>query len=365
MTINEVTRYLEGIANPSLQEGYDNAGLITGDGELSCTGILCTLDATEEVIREAMARNCNLVVAHHPIVFGGLKKINGKNYVERALITAIKNDIAVYAIHTNLDHVAEGVNGQIAAKLGLLSTRILHPKESTLKKLYSFVPLKQVEEVRNAVFAAGAGQIGQYSECSFNTAGTGTYTPGAKAKPFAGKPGIPHSEPEIKIEMLFPAWLEKQVVAALKTAHPYEEVAFDIVSLSNTHPGIGAGMIGELPEAMEELVFLNHIQKVFAVPVVRHTAIRGLPVKKVAICGGAGSFLISKALAAGADAFITADLKYHEFFDANGRLLLCDVGHYESEQYTTDLLAEVLRQKFPTFAVLKTEVKTNPVHYHQ
>ena len=365
MTINEVTRYLEGIADPSLQEGYDNAGLITGDGGLSCTGILCTLDATEEVIREAMARNCNLVVAHHPIVFGGLKKINGKNYVEKAVITAIKNDIAIYATHTNLDHVAAGVNGQIASKLGLVSTRILNPKENTLKKLYSFVPLEQAEQVRNAVFAAGAGQIGQYSDCSFNSPGTGTYTAGENARPFAGKPGIPHTEPEIKIEMIFPAWLEKQIVAALKAAHPYEEVAYDIVSLNNTHPGIGAGLIGEFPEAMEEQAFLDHIQKVFAVPVVRHSAIRGLPVKKVAICGGAGSFLISKALTSGADAFITADLKYHEFFDANGRLLLCDVGHYESEQYTTDLLAEVLRQKFPTFAVLKTEVKTNPVHYHQ
>ncbi|MBK6829025.1 MAG: Nif3-like dinuclear metal center hexameric protein [Chitinophagaceae bacterium] len=364
MTINEVTRYLEGIADPSLQEGYDNAGLITGDGGLSCTGILCTLDATEEVIREAMARNCNLVVAHHPIVFGGLKKINGKNYVEKAVITAIKNDIAIYATHTNLDHVAAGVNGQIASKLGLVSTRILNPKENTLKKLYSFVPLEQAEQVRNAVFAAGAGQIGQYSDCSFNSPGTGTYTAGENARPFAGKPGIPHTEPEIKIEMIFPAWLEKQIVAALKAAHPYEEVAYDIVSLNNTHPGIGAGLIGEFPEAMEEQAFLDHIQKVFAVPVVRHSAIRASG-KKVAICGGAGSFLIFKALASGADAFITADLKYHEFFDANGRLLLCDVGHYESEQYTTDLLAEVLRQKFPTFAVLKTEVKTNPVHYHQ
>lgn len=365
MTIKEVTSCLESIADPSLQEGYDNAGLITGDGGHTCTGILCTLDATEDVIREAMAWNCNLVVAHHPIVFGGLKKINGKNYVEKAVITAIKNDIAIYAIHTNLDHVAAGVNGQIAAKLGLASTRVLHPKENTLKKLYSFVPLEQAEQVRNAVFAAGAGQIGQYSDCSFNSAGTGTYTAGENAKPFAGQPGIPHTEPEIKIEMIFPAWLEKQIVAALKSAHPYEEVAYDIVSLNNTHPGIGAGLIGEFPEAMEESAFLSFIQKVFAVPVVRHTALRGLPVKRVAICGGAGSFLISKALASGADAFITADLKYHEFFDANGRLLLCDVGHYESEQYTTDLLAEVLRQKFPTFAVLKTEVKTNPVHYHQ
>ena len=365
MTINEVTRYLESIADPSLQEGYDNAGLITGDAGQTCTGVLCTLDATEEVIREAIARNCNLVVAHHPIVFGGLKKINGKNYVERAVITAIKNDIAIYASHTNLDHVADGVNGQIAAKLGLEASRILLPKENTLKKLFSFVPVEQAEQVRNAVFAAGAGQIGHYSDCSFNSSGTGTYKAGEKANPFAGQPGIPHTEPEIKIEMVFPAWLEKQVVAALKAAHPYEEVAFDIVALQNTHPGIGAGLIGEFPEAMEEPVFLDHIKKVFSVPVVRHTAFRGMPVKKVAICGGAGSFLISRALAAGADAFITADLKYHEFFDANGRLLLCDVGHYESEQYTTDLLVAVLRQKFPTFAVLKTEVKTNPVHYHQ
>lgn len=363
MRIHEVARVLENLAAPALQEGYDNAGLITGDGSWECTGILCSLDATEEVVQEAIARKCNLVVAHHPIVFGGLKKINGKNYVERTVIAAIKHDIAIYAIHTNLDNVLPGVNGRIASMLGLQQLSILAPKENTLKKLYTFVPVDHAARVRSALFEAGGGQIGNYSECSFNAEGTGTFRAGEGASPFVGQPGETHFEKEMKLEMVFPAHLQATMVDALKKAHPYEEVAFDIVSLANAHPGTGAGVVGVLPEPVPETVFLERVKKIFGVPVVRHTAFLHRPVKKVAVCGGAGSFLISSALAAGAELYITADIKYHEFFDANGRLLIADIGHYESEQFTIDLLQEVLAQKFPTFAVLKTGVKTNPVLY--
>ena len=361
--IGIITGYLESLAHPSLQEQYDNTGLITGDAGWECSGIICSLDATEEVVKEAIAKKCNLIVAHHPIIFGGLKKINGKNYVEKAIITAIKNDIAIYAIHTNLDNVLHGVSGRMAQILGLKKISILSHKDNTLKKLFTFAPVDKAGQVRNAIFIAGGGHIGNYSEASFNAEGIGTFKANEGANPFVGEVGKQHQEKEIKIEIIFPAFLESKIVAALKAAHPYEEVAYDVVSLSNTNQSTGSGVIGELSEAVDEKQFLTDLKQVFKVPVVRHTALSGKPIKKVALCGGAGSFLISKALSAGADAYITADIKYHEFFDANNRLLIADIGHYESEQFTINLLQEILEQKFPTFAVLKTEVKTNPVNY--
>ncbi len=364
MKINAVIAVLEKAAPPALQEQYDNAGLLTGHGNIECTGILCTLDATEEVIQEAISNKANLVVAHHPIIFGGIKKLNGKNYAEKAVILAIKHDIAIYAVHTNLDNVLQGVNGKIATLLGLTHTAVLLPRENTLKKLFTFVPVAHAGKLRQALFSAGAGYIGNYSECSFNTEGSGTFKAGAGTNPFVGEQGAQHTEPEVRIEMIFPAVIERALIEALKKNHPYEEVAYDLVPLTNTHPGTGAGLTGNLPEPVSEEIFLQQLKTVFGTPAIRHTAFSGRPVQKVAVCGGAGSFLISKALAAGADAYVTADLKYHEFFDANDRLLLCDIGHYESEQFTTDLLQEFLQQNFPTFAVLKTKVKTNPVHYH-
>ena len=363
MKIQEIVSFLESQAHLSLQEQYDNAGLITGDADWECTGIICSLDATEEVVKEAISKKCNLVVAHHPIIFGGLKKINGKNYVEKTIITAIKNDIAIYAIHTNLDNVLQGVSGRMADMLGLKNISILAQKSGTLKKLYTFAPVDKAEQVRNAIFNAGGGQISQYTECSFNTEGIGTFKAGDGATPFVGVQGIQHQEKEIRIEVILPAFLETSIVAALKAAHPYEEVAFDVISLANTYQEIGSGVIGELSEEVDEKQFLTNLQHIFKAPVVRHTALLSKPVKRIALCGGAGSFLISKALAAGADAYITADIKYHEFFEANSRMLIADIGHYESEQFTINLLQEILEQKFPTFAVLKTTMKTNPVNY--
>jgi dinuclear metal center YbgI/SA1388 family protein len=363
MKINEVILFLESLANPSLQESYDNAGLITGSPDWHCTGIICTLDATADIVNEAVQKKCNLIVAHHPIIFGGLKKINGKNYIEKTVIAAIKNDIAIYAIHTNLDNVKDGVNGKIAGLLGLQNISVLLSKENSLKKLFTFTPFDKAEQVRDALFAAGGGHIGNYSECSFNNEGKGTFKAGNGTNPYAGKIGKQHQENEIKTEIIFPSFLEKKMIAALKAAHPYEEVAYDIISLTNQHPGIGSGIIGELPEEMSEPEFLNLIKEKFNLPVIRHSIFLNRKIKRVAICGGAGSFLISKALDAYADAFVTSDIKYHEFFEANDKLLIADIGHYESEQYTIDLLHEVLGRKFPTFAVLKTEVKTNPVHY--
>ena len=363
MKIQDITNFLESVAPLSLQESYDNAGLLTGSAVWDCKGIITTLDATEEVILEAIKNNCNLIVAHHPIIFGGLKRINGKNYVEKAVITAIKNDIAIYAIHTNLDNVMEGVNGKMADRLGLKNRRVLQPKKNQLKKLVTYAPTLQAEKVRNAVFEAGGGQIGNYSECSFNIAGEGTFKPGQGTDPFVGTPGERHTEQEVKIELVFPAWLERPVYNALIKAHPYEEVAYDIFPLENPYPKIGSGMIGELESEVTEQAFLQLLAVSFELSIVRHTPLKGKMVKTVALCGGAGSFLIGTAVASGADFYITGDIKYHEFFDANNRLVVADIGHYESEQFTVELLFDILTEKFPTFAVQKSRVKTNPVNY--
>lgn len=364
MKIADIIQLLEQTAPPSYQESYDNAGLLTGSSAWECSGIICTLDATEEVILEAKAKGCNLVVAHHPIIFGGLKKITGKNYVEKTVISAIKNDIAIYAIHTNLDNVIKGVNDRIADKLGLINRRMLASKPNQLMKLFTFVPVEHAGKVRNAIFEAGAGYIGNYSECSFNAEGTGTFKAGEDTDPFVGEKGKQHQEKEVKIESIFPAHLQHKIVSAMIKAHPYEEVAYDVLALANEYQQVGSGLVGELPEAVEETLLLAHIKASFGLSVIRHTSLPGKKIKKVAICGGAGSFLVSKAIASGADIYITGDVKYHEFFDANDRLVIADIGHWESEQFTIDLLFDILKAKFPTFAVLKTGVRTNPVHYY-
>jgi len=363
MRIHDIIQELERWAPRSWQESYDNAGLITGDAAWDCTGVLCCLDATEAVIEEAIQRGCNLVVAHHPIVFGGIKRIDPQHYVGRALIRSIRHDVAIYAIHTNLDNLLEGVNGTMADRLGLLNRSVLMPKSQQLKKLNTYVPTAHVDAVANALFDAGAGHIGRYDQCSFRQAGEGSFRALEGASPHVGKLGVQHREPEWKLEVLYPATLESSVLAALRSAHPYEEVAYDLVALSNTHPSIGSGLIGELPEALPEEEFLDRIKSIFGVVSLRHTATNGRAIRRVALCGGAGSFLISNSLAQKADAFLTADLKYHEFFEADDRLLLVDLGHYESEQYTIDLLQSFLAEKFPTFAILKTGLITNPVRY--
>jgi dinuclear metal center YbgI/SA1388 family protein len=362
--IGHITRYLESVAPPQLQESYDNAGLLTGNPDGECRGVLCTLDVTEEVIQEAIDNNINLVVAHHPIIFRGLKKLTGSGYVERTIIRAIKNDIAIFAIHTNLDNVINGVNGRIADLLGLRNRKVLLPIEGGLVKLISYVPHAQLDQVRDAIFEAGAGTIGDYAECSFSVGGTGTYKGNDNTQPFAGTPGLRHEEPETRFEVILPAHLQGNVVSALIAVHPYEEVAYDLVPLKNTSNQQGSGLVGNLEQELDEAEFLALLKSRFGLTVIRHTPLTGRSVNTVALCGGAGSFLVSRAKASGAQVYITADMKYHEFFDADGALLLCDIGHFESEQFTVDLLKEVLEEKFPTFAVLKSAVKTNPVNYY-
>ncbi|MEX8546859.1 MAG: Nif3-like dinuclear metal center hexameric protein [Mucilaginibacter sp.] len=363
MKLNTLTAYLESLAPLNYQEDYDNSGLLIGHSDQEISQALISLDCTEAVVDEAIAYNCQLVISHHPIVFKGLKKFNGKTYVERVVEKAIKNSIAIYAIHTNLDHVATGVNKHIADRLGLINTRILSPKNNLLKKLITFVPVAQAEAVRAALFAAGAGKIGNYSEASFNTDGTGTYKAGENANPFTGELGKQHREPEVRIETIYPTNLENKILTALILAHPYEEVAYDLYPITNAFQEVGAGLIGELSSPQEEIDFLHFVKKVMKAEVIRHTVFTGKKVSKVAVCGGSGSFLLKQAIAAGADVFVTADFKYHEFFDAEGKLVVADIGHFETEQFTQELLAEIISEKFPTFAVRLTKINTNPVKY--
>lgn len=363
MTVHDITHYLDQWAPPSLQESYDNAGLLVGEPDTDCTGVVVTLDITEAVVQEAIDNDCNLIVAHHPIIFGGLKRLTGRNYVERTVMLALRNNIALYATHTNLDNVASGVNKKIADRIGLQEPRILAPKSDLLKKLFVFVPHDHAAEVRHAIFEAGAGHIGQYDSCSYNVQGTGTFRGLEGTNPYVGQQGEVHQEPETKIEVIFPAWQEGAVLQAMQQAHPYEEVAYDIVALDNAYQEVGSGMIGELVDPMDEMTFLEHLQTQMETDCIRYTALRNQPVKRVAVCGGAGSFLLSTAIKAGADAFITGDFKYHQFFDADGQIVIADIGHFESEQFTIELIAEKLREKFSNFAVRLTEINTNPIQY--
>ncbi|WP_428662207.1 Nif3-like dinuclear metal center hexameric protein [Runella sp.] len=361
--VKDITHYLEQIAPLSYQESYDNAGLIVGNPQNEVTGVLVTLDSTEAVVDEAIAKGCNLIVAHHPIVFKGLKKLNGKNYVERTVIKAIKNDIAVYAIHTNLDHVMGGVNSMIAERLHLQNVRILSPKSDTLLKLVSFVPTEATQKVLDALYEAGVGAIGNYDHCSFRVNGTGTFRPNEAAQPHIGSAYKDEEVTEDRIEVIFPAYMEGKVLSTLKQAHPYEEVAYYCSTLRNQHQEVGAGTVGELPEPMTNDDFLTYLKEKMDLNVIRHTAFIGDSIRKVAVCGGAGGFLLNNAVQAKADVFVTADYKYHEFFDADGRILICDIGHYESEVYTKELLQRYLSKKFVNFATILSETNTNPVFY--
>lgn len=361
--ISDVISKLEMLAPPAYQESYDNATLITGDRNWQLNGILCALDCTEEVVEEAIHLGANLIVAHHPIIFKGLKSITGKNYVERTIIKAIKADIAIYAIHTNLDHVAHGVNKRICDRLGLSKTSILSPKKQILSKLTYFVPTADAKKTRDAIFAAGAGKIGEYADCAFQTEGSGTFTPSSNANPTLGFPNHPEQVDESRIEVIVPNYLSNQVISALKKSHPYEEVAYYLQLLENVNQEVGAGMIGELENPIEAEEFLDLLKNNMNLKFIKHTKFISRKIQKVAVCGGAGIFLLADAKRAGADAFVTSDIKYHEFFDAEGQLILCDIGHYESEIFTKVLLGEFLSQNFPNIANYLTKVVTNPTFY--
>jgi dinuclear metal center YbgI/SA1388 family protein len=363
LRIKDVTDFLESWAPKSLQESYDNCGLLTGNSSDKVTGILTTLDTTEAVIDEALNSNCNLIVSHHPIIFKGLKKITGANYVERTVIKAIRHGIAIYAIHTNLDNVITGVNRKICERLGLINLKVLAPKTDTLTKLVTFIPKAETEKVMAELHAAGAGQIGNYKNCSFSVDGTGTFMPDEGANPSIGSLKMQESVEETRVEVVVPTYLTSAVLAALRKRHPYEEVAYYLTPLLNDNQEVGSGMVGDLAVPLEAKDFLNYVKDKMEIQVLRHTPMLSKPVEKVAVCGGAGSFLVRQAIQSGAQAYISADFKYHEFFDAEGRIIIADIGHYESEVYTKELLQEVLRKKFPTFAINFSRTVTNPISY--
>jgi len=363
MKLAEITNYLETIAPLNYQEDYDNSGLIVGDPNMEIRAALVALDCIESIVDEAISTGCNLIITHHPIVFKGLKKLNGKTYVERVVLKAIKNNIALYAIHTNLDNIHTGVNARICERLGLSGTKVLAPKTGLLKKLVTYCPQAQAEQLRSALFYAGAGNIGNYSECSFNADGLGTFKANEDTDPFVGEKGVRHREPEVRIEVVFHAQSERKVLIALFENHPYEEVAYDIYKLENKHQLIGSGMVGWLEYDMDGYDFLHLVKDRMQAKVIRHTDMIGKRIKKVAVCGGSGSFLLKDAIAAGADAFVTADFKYHEFFDADEKIIIADIGHFETEQFTSNLLLEIIQKKFTNFAIRLTEQNTNPINY--
>ena len=363
MKLRDICNKLEEWAPLGYQESYDNSGLIVGDPETDVKGVLVSLDCLECVVDEAISKDCNVVVSHHPIVFGGLKSLTGKNYVERTVLKAIKNNIALYAIHTNLDNVDTGVNKMIADRLSLQNVKILKPKKDGLKMLITYVPNSHVESVRTALFAQGAGSIGEYSECHFSVDGIGTFKGSDNSNPAVGQKGVRESVSEQRIELVFPSYIESKVISTLKTIHPYEEVAYSVLSLNNKNENVGSGMIGEISKPLNEMEFLKNLKIKLKTDCIRYTSLLNSKIKTVALCGGAGRFLLNAAKQSGADIFITSDFKYHEFFDAENRILIADIGHYESEQYTMDLIADFLRKKFPKFAIHLSKVNTNPINY--
>lgn len=363
MKIKDISHLLEEMAPLAYAEDFDNVGLLVGNAETEATGILVCHDALESVIDEAIATKCNLVVCFHPIVFSGLKKITGKNYVERAVMKAIRNDIAIYAVHTALDNHKNGVNKVFCDALGLKNPKILVPKQNFIQKLVTYTVAENHEKLRNALFEAGAGTIGNYDDCSFNSKGIGTYMGNENSNPEFGEKFEFTETPEIKIEVTFEKHLQGRILKALFANHVYEEVAYEIYNLENTHQNIGLGMTGELEEPMDEAGFLSFVKQNMQCGGIRHSAFLGKPIRKVAVLGGSGSFAIKNAIQSGADAFLTSDLKYHNFYEAEGKILLADIGHYESERFTKNYIVDYLKEKITNFAVVLSEENTNPVKY--
>ena len=363
MKIKEIVSALERFAPLPLQDGFDNAGLQIGLTDAETTGALLCLDVTEAVLDEAISLGCNLVISHHPLLFKGYKSITGKDYVERCILKAIKNDIVIYSAHTNLDNAPGGVNFKIAEKIGLKNVRVLEPKENSLVKLVTFVPTAHADGVREALFSAGCGTIGNYDSCSYNLDGEGTFRALKGAHPFCGNMEELHRESEIRIETILPAFRKAEAIRALMTAHPYEEPAFDIYPLQNAWAQAGSGIIGELDEPETELNFLKRIKKTFEVGCVRHNKLLGREIQKVALCGGAGAFLLPQAIRNSADVFITGEIKYHDYFGHEEEILLAEIGHYESEQYTKEIFYSIIRDLFPNLVLQLSKVNTNPIKY--
>ncbi len=363
MIVKEVTDILEELAPLGDAEDFDNVGLLVGNQNQEVTGILVTLDTLENVVDEAVSKNCNLIVSFHPIIFSGLKKITGATYVERVVLKAIQEGIAIYSMHTALDNSSRGVNAKICEVLGITGAGILIPKKGTLRKLTTYVPKAAARGLLDALFAAGAGSIGNYSNCSFTSEGLGSFKPGSGSNPVVGKKGEIHFEEETQVHITYPLAKEASILEALFQNHPYEEVAFETYELRNAHQYSGMGMVGMLHEPVTEKDFLELLKERMHASVIRHSVLLGKQVQKIAVLGGSGAFAIGAAKSAGADFFVTSDIRYHQFFEAEGKLVIADLGHYETEQFTKNLLVDFLTKKMPNFAISLSESKTNPIKY--
>jgi len=363
MLISQLLNELHQWAPFNYQESYDNSGLLIGSPDCEVQKVLVSLDITEEVVAEAVKLGSDVIISHHPIIFHGLKSLTGKTPEERVVITALKNDIAIIAMHTNLDNVSHGVNAKIAEVLGLKNTQVLSPKVGLLKKLVVFVPPSHLTVLRSALFEVGAGHIGNYDECSFTLEGTGSFRAGDHTHAYVGEKGRLHQEKEARLELILPAHLQSQISRTIISKHPYEEPAFDFYSLDNDYQKIGAGVLGELEHDKTGEDFLVFLKEKMQTSCIRHTPLGDKKIKRIAVCGGSGSFLIKAAKAAKADVYITGDIKYHEFFEANKDFIIADIGHYESEQFTKELIHDFLIEKFPKFAVQISEHQTNPIKY--
>ncbi len=359
--IREIIDAIETFAPLSLQESYDNAGMQVGDVSLLATGALLCVDVTEAVVDEAIEKNINLIISHHPLLFKGLKRITGSTYIERIVMKAIRHNIAIYAAHTNLDAVA--VNHKWAQMLGLTDVEVLEPTTDALYKLITYVPCAYAEKLRNAICDAGAGHIGEYDCCSFTSEGVGRFRAGEGTQPYCGAIGELHQEPEQRIEVVLPRYKKSKVVKALLQAHPYEEPAYDLIPIANEWAQNGMGVVGNLPQAVDAETFLLTIKQKMQCGSIRYTSCKGKSIRRVALCGGSGSFLIGNVIRANADIFVSGEIGYHSFFGYENRLILAEIGHYESEQHTKDIFCDVIRKKFPTFATYHTKVETNPIKY--
>lgn len=363
MKLIDLCSYLDSVVPLSLQESYDNSGLQIGTPERDISSALISLDITPEVLDEAISSKCDIVITHHPLIFSGIKKISGGSLLDRIMMRAIKNDIAVYSSHTNLDVISNGVSRKMAEKLALSNVEVLSPLRNRLLKLVTFIPHSHLDKVREAVFNAGAGVVGNYDCCGFSIHGTGSFRGSENTNPFVGEKGKIHHEEEIRFETVLYSHLKEKVIRALLEAHPYEEVAYDIYTIENDNIEIGLGCKGNFEEAMEEDLFLKLVSDVFEAKGVRYSKPTGKKITKVALCGGAGSSLISEAIISGADAFVTGDIKYHSFFEIDDRILLVDIGHFESEKFSSEILLNLIIKKFPTFAVRISKTNTNPINY--
>ena len=363
MLVKDISSCIEKMAPLSYQEPWDNCGLLVGNSQQTVRKVLLTIDVTEAVVAEAIDVQAQMIVSHHPLILSGIRQLTGSTDAQRAIALAIKNDIAIYAAHTNMDTAPGGVSHRMAAKLSLTNLQVLSPQGSGLQKLVAYIPANHFEQVRQAVFDAGAGHIGNYDSCGYGVEGKGSFRALDGANPFVGQKGTLHTEPEIRFETVFPSYLSRQVVTALIDAHPYEEPAYDVYALQNTDTSVGLGVVGVLPSTMNERDFLHQLKEIFHAPTIRHTNLKGKEILKVALCGGSGSSLLAKAVRCKADVFVTADFKYHQFADAEQDILVADIGHFESEQFTKEIFHEVLMKNFPTFAVHFSNIKTNPINY--